>query len=773
MKMTNSKFSCCQSNQVGAEHYLCYYRLKARPSITMMDAGFLDQELRSAEKSLAKLEAQQDEREIELDGNDENDDPGFTSPATVFERLLELQRTTDSLDLAQDYLKFLESVPKIFSTNHTAGSSDNDLETLLIQAQLCGELAHKVVIKHADSVLDLCPALYEEAYLPLFGYLQTYLVTLLREELQSFRYPSAKGCGELLGDENGIAYLTNICQGLLRLENTHEQVVQAVEGVDAVRNQNSALLELFHPLLDRVYFHFVNANDGGDPNSGQNEPKLTASRVDRLPEWLLNYIKSNFLQDDGPYQVMRSVMGPSWAMPFCQEIIQMIRWVLVEQRSFFDDPAIAGPQSDPQFLYQAVEQFLEFDSILMELLTDAANTNDTMAVQSTTNKILEPSRFTGLMDTLVASNEDLLHWWIQRERESVSSTLFPEDGSISNNVPEALASYVSPRAELFCSLIRSVQLKASTLTSPGVYLREVAVPLCSQFVDALHEMSVDLRNRLIRKNNKPQQQQQSTSRYDEIVDSEKKRIVSNISEWIEIINGTQLASQILLSNERAVSSQSDHDLGRFGRSLERLVEVMTDEFASAFVETTLMEHAKFANYLMLASHFLASPEHVDEDMMGVDNLTPELGDTNTVLQYFKETCDLILRPGGEDGNIASCAPLGMRARVADRLAEKLLDVALDANSITPDIWLEGATIFARDVNIILGAFSDATAVDELLEVTKLMTMEYDSFSGLFIAIGGLLGSGVHLDIEELNSDAKLGDEAISMLKAKNVNCPLL
>ena len=450
----------------------------------------------------------------------------------------------------------------------------------------------------------------------------------------------------------------------------------------------------------------------------------------------------------------------------------MIRWVLVEQRSFFDDPAIAGPQSDPQFLYQAVEQFLEFDSILMELLTDAANTNDTMAVQSTTNKILEPSRFTGLMDTLVASNEDLLHWWIQRERESVSSTLFPEDGSISNNVPEALASYVSPRAELFCSLIRSVQLKASTLTSPGVYLREVAVPLCSQFVDALHETSVDLRNRLIRKNNKPQQQQQSTSRYDEIVDSEKKRIVSNISEWIEIINGTQLASQILLSNERAVSSQSDHDLGRFGRSLERLVEVMTDEFASAFVETTLMEHAKFANYLMLASHFLASPEHVDEDMMGVDNLTPELGDTNTVLQYFKETCDLILRPGGEDGNIASCAPLGMRARVADRLAEKLLDVALDANSITPDIWLEGATIFARDVNIILGAFSDATAVDELLEVTKLMTMEYDSFSGLFIAIGGLLGSGVHLDIEELNSDAKLGDEAISMLKAKNVNCSL-
>ena len=133
---------------------------------------------------------------------------------------------------------------------------------------------------------------------------------------------------------------------------------------------------------------------------------------------------------------------------------------------------------------------------------------------------------------------------------------------------------------------------------------------------------------------------------------------------------------------------------------------------------------------------------------------------------------MILRQGGEDGNIASCAPLGMRARVTDRLVEKLLDVALDANNLTPDIWLEGATVFARDINIILGPYRDTPAVDGLLEVTKFMTMNYDSFCSLFAAIGGLLGSDVHLDIEELNADAKLGDEAVNMLKAKNVNCQL-
>lgn len=744
-----------------------------------MDVRFLDEELRSTESALVKLEEQQEEHKRKLDGStntDETDDSeGAVSPSTIFERLLELQATTDSLDIAQDYLRFLGSAPKVLSTTHggdginTSGNND-DFETLSMQAQLCNEIAHGVVLKHADDILDLCPRLCEEAYLPLFDYLRDSFVALLREELQSSRYPTAKGCAELLGGKNGTAYLASICQHLTLLETTHQQVLQTVEGVDVSNFENSVLLELFHPLLDRVYFHFINTSDGdgGDPSNGNHESRITATRLERLPEWLLNYIKSNFLQDDGPYQVIRSVMGPSSAFPFCQELIQLIQWVLVDQRNFFDDPGISGPQSNPQFLYNAVEQFLEFDSILMELLADADFSAD---------------QFTGLMDALIASNEELFDWWIQREGESVSSTLFPENDSTYNHGPQTpLASHISPRAELFCSLIRSVQLKASTLTAPGLYLRKVAVPLCSQFVDALHETSVNLRNRLVQKHNRQQQLpgHQPSSPNGGIIDSEKQRLVSNMNEWIEIINGTQLASQILLSNDRGLSSQSDHDLGRFGRSLERLVEVMMDEFAAAFVETTLMEHAKFANYLMLASHLLASPEHIDEDIMGKDSLTAELGDTNTVLQYFQEVCDSILHPRGllsgddshEDETLASCAPLGMRARVADRLVDKLLEVALDANNVTPDIWLEGATVFARDVNIILGSYGDIPAVGRMLEVTKFMTMDYDSFCTLFTAIGGLVGSDTYLDIEELNADAKLGDEAINMLKAKNVNCPL-
>eukprot|EP00536_Pseudo-nitzschia_multiseries_P001192 jgi/Psemu1/180324/e_gw1.14.196.1 len=770
-----------------------------------MDLAFLEQELASAETSLATLEEkreQKHEREREAYGWDCDADfaDGQDLPSSVLERLLALQTTTDSLSIAQDYLSFLESARGIRDSIGSDSDNDNDSDgfnnesnALFGHARLCDELAHRVVLKHAATLFEVCPALYEEAYLPLFEYVHEYLLTVLREELQSSRYPTANGCKTLLDSRHGIRRLSAICRHVMRLENTHGQVLRAVQGVDVATN-NSVLLELFHPLLDRVYFHFINtgSNSNGDNNSDPNtndynmEPPPMVTRIDRLPEWLLNYINSNFLQEQGPYEVVVAVMGPRSAVQFCEELVRLIRWVLVEQRNFFDDPAIVGPKSNPQMLYQAIEQFLEFDSTLTELVADTTNAtdhnndnNNTATAVDNSTATLSAAPFSGLMDALIASNDDLLDWWIQRERESVFSTLFSDENEGGDNASKTpLANHISPRAELFCALIRSVQLKASTLTAPGKYLREVAVPLCSQFVDALHETSVDLRDRLVQKRNN--RQQPSPLPTTGIIDAEKQRLVSNINKWIDIINGTQLASQILLSKERSVSSQSDHDLGRFGRSLERLVEVMMDEFAMAFVETTLMEHAKFAKYLMLASHMLASREYAEEGEMWKNDLTVELEDTKMVLQYFQDICDSICYPqkhfetdeGNDEEHLASFAPVGMRSRVADRLVDKLLEVALDTNQVTPEIWLNGATIFARDVDILVGPYSDIPSVNRLLDVTKFMTLDDDSFCGLFDAIGGLMGSEAFLDIDELNVDTKLHEEAASMLKAKNVNCPL-
>jgi len=763
--------------------------------MTTVDSSFIAKELQSAEQLLEKLEGKRkqllskenrqefgDENNDDEDNDydDDNDAPVFGDASySILKQLVRLQKKTDSLVLAQDYIEFLG---RATASEGDDDGDDDDIEgRLFAQAQLVQDLALNILLKHSEHFLELCPALYEEAYLPLFHYVHEYLVTLLRQELQASRYPHSQGCSALLNQgPNGS--LVKICNSLTQLETLHTQVMHAVEGVaaDATggKNNNTVLLELFHPILDRVHFHF--GNSGGQNDSSNGLPRITTTRTERLPEWLLKYVRENILgtdpDDDGkPYQVIQMV-DRNLAMPFGHELIRLIQWVLVDQRNFFNDPAIAGPQSNPHFLYSAMEQFLEFDATLKPMILRCAGHKSDENGIGGENVGNAPS-FMGLMDVLVLPNSDLLDWWIHRERESVFATLFPDDdkGCSSDGVPKPLANHVSPRAEIFCALIRSVQYKAATLSAPGKYLREVAVPLCSQFVDALHETSVDLRKLLVQK------QQQSI-----IVESQ---IVANIEEWIEIINGTELAARVLLTKERTWyyetgtgSSQSDHDLGRFGRSLQRLVEVMVEEFAATFVETILMERAKFASYLMLASHLLASQEWEAEDM--VMDLSVELKDTQVVLLSFHRVCNSILRgqryddnrsTGPEDyahDNIAYFAPSNMRTQVMSRVAEKFIEVALDMNHVTPDIWITGANVFARDVDSICGSCKDIPAVARILELTKLMTMNFKSLEGLFSALGVLVGSDTFLDSHAFACDARLLEEASGMLKAKNVNCSL-
>lgn len=764
--------------------------LKVTNIFATMDSSSLSNNLRTAEETLAKLQAkerklhrkqQQDSGDDFVENGSDSVEGDSSSPTSTIAQLMKLQGTVDSLALMRDYTEFLGR-----STTASQGNSGSVESDVILQARLCMDLAESVLLRHAENILEICHSLYEEAYLPLFHYVHEHLVILLRQELQSSRYPHPKGCDSLL-KQTASGHLTQICHSLTQLETTHGQVLRAVEGALDVPHNITVLLELFHPLLDRVYFHFV---DSGQHDTGKSDQgRLTATRIDRLPELLLKYIRESFLVAEGgddnnsnsarPFQVI-AMVDPSLLVPFAQELIRLIQWILVDQRNFFDDPAIAGLKSNPLLLYNAMEHFLEFDAALKATVSRSAwnASEDIMASQSNSTAYMT-STFMGLMDTLVVPNNDLLDWWILREREYVFSTLFPLDDETKNDdVPKPLANHVSPRAEVFCALIRSVQFKAATLAGPRKYLQDVAVPLCSQFVDALHETSVDLRNLLLQK------QPQSL-----LVESQ---IVSNVHEWIEIINGAVLASQVLLSKERkwqykgsksTVSAESDHDLARFGRSLERLVDAMVDEFASAFVETILMERAKLASYLMLSSHLLSSEEW-DADDVG-SGLSVELKDTKVVLLYLQQVCNSILgvqAPNDEgrsilsgdyaQDNVATFAPSKMLIEVISRVADKFLEVALDVNHVTPNIWTTGAMVFARDVQSILGSFKDIVIVSRLLEVTKLMTMNFGTFQGLFEALGGLVGSVAFLDLDEFVADATLRDEASQMLKAKNVHCPL-
>jgi hypothetical protein len=184
----------------------------------------------------------------------------------------------------------------------------------------------------------------------------------------------------------------------------------------------------------------------------------------------------------------------------------------------------------------AIEKILCFDDLLESLIGS------------------DSRRLLHLMDIFVAGDEELFGWWLEREKEAAFGTLFHEKVSTS------LVNRVSPRAELFCALIRSIEIKAKVFSFSGPYLQHVASPLCMQFVDALHESATDLRNDML------------ASRL-----PSDKELQRNVNDWIELINGAHMAALILspeLEENEAASLGAEQDLARFGRSLQSLEEVL-------------------------------------------------------------------------------------------------------------------------------------------------------------------------------------------------------
>lgn len=673
--------------------------------VSLEDASkeYLAQELEVTEKALNEA----------LQWQQKQLDPHNFTQLPKSEQLAQLEKQAQSLVLAQAMAEWLSLAPKN--------------EDIMALAEWCNGLA-EVIQQHSEISFTL----YEQTYLPLYQYLFSSIVALFRNELDT--KPDFTTLIRQCQTSPDTSTFAQACFWTLKLQSSHQSVLESLElSTSHVSPPTIIVRELLRPIVRRISFHFLETSPD----------RVTTTRTEKLPEWLLNYLRQHVLESDSPHELIR--LGLSCVLTsgdavhlgqcFWQEMVRLVQWVLC-QRQFFRHPDIAGPRSNPIHLYNAMEQFLLFDRTLRE----SAPVHDEVLM--------------GLMDTLVMADDDLRQWWIEREREAVFSTLFEDDSM--TNVPKPLANHVSPRAEIFCALIRSVQWKASVLTAPGMYLRQVAVPLCSQFVDALHETSTDLRQLMCRPAS---------------VD-----LSANLQEWIEIINGTRLAAKVLAKNGAwkdgmPATSQSDHDLARFGRSLERLVEVMVDELASTFVETILMERAKFASYLMMASHLMASQEWDGDDQ----DLSAELKETRSVLAVLHQVCNsILLVPQDENhGELSSSeretaqfAPREIQTQIMNRVAEKILEVALDVNDVTPDLLQDGCQIFARDVNVLLGAFAGLSIVDRILDIVQLMTMHSNAAQGLLAALGGLVGSADGLSIHDFSSDETIYDEAMMMLKAK-------
>ena len=590
---------------------------------------------------------------------------------------------------------------------------------------------------------------------------------------------------------------------------------------------------------------------------------------------------------------------------FMIELFNILVYVIQSKRNIFRCvPQMVGRDSNPNYIMNSIQELFQFDSLLQNVILPqiqhlqdtlparcgfevfVKNNNDTnddgagggdtddgagfgnrsnsrslsypttesAATNTTTaNNIKLPS----LVTTIVACDTELFQWFLQREREVIFTTLLED-----SNIIRPSMNCISPRAEIFCSLIKSIQCKSSlfqqvqqqadddgydedttdtSVFDPGAeYVRYIAVPLCTAFVDAIHEASTDLRNLLFQ-----QPIGMMGGRSSSLVNLDD--LSSNIQEWIELINGTHMSGLVLIRQDdwhkqqqqppqssRSQQQQqgivpaggshtttrgkswTDHDLARFGQSLERLEMVLVEEFAASFVETILMDRAKLASYLMMASHVLASENWGDDGddddfdngnpmetsfgggstkqqgVEGHDELSPELKETNVVLAQFLNVCDKAVGPRSGDSNgqrdgdgdvpsdlpsqVVRFAPSAMRDHVLNRLADKFMEVALDVHSVTPDIYQTGATVFARDVRTILGgsvsgdecnssSYNELPLLQRLLDLTRLMSMNTSSLQGLAHALGGLTG-GVFLDPEDFASDGTLQQEAMSMIQAK-------
>ena len=677
------------------------------------------------EASTQWLRSQIEDTETRIDKNDqilrhvEEGDDSCSVHGTPIGHLTQIAESLASLELE-----------RALSDWHSSSDGSDSLQYDTLRCERLGELLLKQ--DSAFATKSLLSVLHGE-YLPLFKYVRSGLILRLRQSLRRNQFPSKKSIQNLgqqsRGFKAGDGSAVDACYWMTRLQVQADLVFERLRissHPDVETKQLDVVVELCRPIVENVSFHFLQvAND-----------RVTSTKIDRLPEWLLNYTRETVLEG-GVWDFIAEDLAPhcmhgeSMKEQFLQEILGVVQFVLV-QRGFFRHSKIAGPQSNPLLLMGAIEQLLTFDSLVKDLFPGSDK---------------QPS----LTKNLVADDSSLWKWWMNRERESAVSALF--DTTVDN---ADISHRVSPRAELFCALISSIRTKASLLRKSALpFVAGVAVPLCQEFLDAIHESATDLRSLLGQRNF------QGTG-----------DLKLNIDEWIRLINGTNMASRLLLGgNDGNPGSTADNDLARVGRSLERMRDALVDECAKTFVETVLMERAKLASYIMRCSHTLSTPDP-DEFHHGI---SADLQETATLYKAVMSVCTTEPKVNAEPDDkdaIDGFAPLAIKCNVTDRLAEKFLEVALDAHAMTPEIVLFGAKQFATDMIELFGVGQLPPIGMRLRDVSNFMALETKPYNDLRSAFQALIdlptedGETARFRIDDFLRDGTVAEQAGSMVAAK-------
>jgi len=544
---------------------------------------------------------------------------------------------------------------------------------------------------------------------------------------------------------------------------------------------------------------------------------------------------------------------------FLREVARMARHAL-RAKSFFHHPDVVGSECrDRTIALRGIEQLLLFDSFLEERIKEGGGC-------WSMSHVIAPPR---MVDTFLSSNEFLLQWWLEEERDGIISSLHQcaattlssyqsqnkqEDGPVQSIETSASTTnqqqLYPPISELFVALLHSARCKSNGFfdrRSRQMYIANAIAPLCSEYLDMVHAEAAWLRKKMLaRPPTTSSASSVSVLRSANLPSNEL--LTSNTMDWASLITGTHLAAQAVLRpahhrQDDFPEEQDSHDvLERVGASMERLCVAMVEDFTSAFVETIIMERAKLASYMMRAPFLLSEPPHDSpgrrgqrekDTSGGTLSLSPDLNDSIHVVSLGVQACNATMRklrdmfqtddddddhgvePSNnriEPNNMLFYGSRSIHDALEFAIGQKLLDIAIDPQGMTPEIYLGGAQQFQHDVMAferlfrVVGAGGGAEKVtnnsmdepagpmERAVTASRLMSLEAvqiqtirEAFRALVVpsaSIGSLFGrrgdgstaeyntmdrdepGNNRLDVDDFYKDERLMEEAINMLEAK-------
>ena len=703
---------------------------------------YISNELASAEQALAALQREQQLRDDHNDDDSDGHSRQQRQPLDLSCRLMRLTAETEDLALLQAVTQWSQQQQE--QRNQDGDDNDDDL---LAQTSACTRLAD-VLRDRTNVVSSLFLTVFEREYMPLYEYLSVMLVRQVRRSLHTMGYPK-KHCTTALWKQLVVlSQPTDQPQDVVgpllhayeRLESSHRQTVLHVKGSPPVnQNQvNPMVVELLRPLVTRVQYHFL--------QSDKDRP--TSTRLDRLPEWLFHYLRTEFFQEHGPWEVIYYGWRPGFCPDVLNEVARLAQFVL-QQRGVFrslsssssvhpGSGSTSSSSNSPTVLCRAVQEILQFDAFLQSCLT-ATTTMTTMMSQQ--------PKIWSLTDSLIAGDEELMDWWLGIERESLQRQLHDTEAGNADTL-------MAPPAEMFGVMIRSIRSKAALFTSDA-YVRQVAGPLCMQFLDAVHDTATGLKDEII-----------TMVRGRGSIDS--AGLIQKLRAYMALVNGTHWCAGILTGEWEtddvagtAGSVVPQDDLLRFGQSLQQLERVMVSDLIDNVIgEALLLQKAKLANYLIQTSHILAGHALPSEDSIPTNDLSTDLLDTHQVLTIVLQAC--VVEPDTPP-KYTFAAQL-LRDAVLEWTCHKFLEALLDENLVT-EILAIGGRMIRNDVQLLLDGLVELppTAL-RLLDVTQALQEVH--LASIGDALCGLAGQPPPLHIHLFACDERLYDEAVSMIRAK-------